>query len=239
MKKKLYHIVCLCSFISIVLCACGKQGNPIVLPDREDIISIGVSDGEKYGFSPNTEEEADAFIDEFLAVLMDMHITDKQSVTDVPTDKDYITISLNCDDETTTLFYYIEKDIEYIEQPYQGIYEVASSLGLSRYITEMFASADNTQETITFQATVMEATEDSILIKPKDGSLELDSADRFCIPNKENKELQTGDFIEVTYNGEILESYPAQVGEVYKITLIGRSPTSEAALDTNMEQAMQ
>ena len=55
MKKKLCSIVCLCYFVSIMLCACGRkeQGNPIRLPAREDIVSIGVSDGDKYALSPN------------------------------------------------------------------------------------------------------------------------------------------------------------------------------------------
>ena len=130
MKKKLYCIVCLCSLVSIMLCACGKkeQGNPIRLPDKEDIISIGVYDGEN--------------------------------------------------------------------------------------------SADNTPLMITFQASVIEKNNDSIIVKPEDGSLELASADKFYIPNVENLELQIGDLVEISYNGEIMESYPAQLGEVYKITVI-------------------
>ena len=53
MKKKLCSIVCLCYFVSIMLCACGRkeQGNPIRLPAREDIVSIGVSDSDKYAMS--------------------------------------------------------------------------------------------------------------------------------------------------------------------------------------------
>ena len=130
MKKKLYCIVCLCSLVSIMLCACGKkeQGNPIRLPDKEDIVSIGVSDGEN--------------------------------------------------------------------------------------------SADNTPLMIAFQASVIEKNNDSIIVKPEDGSLELASADKFYIPNVENLELQIGDLVEISYNGEIMESYPAQLGEVYKITVI-------------------
>ncbi len=33
-------------------------------------------------------------------------------------------------------------------------------------------------------------------------------------------ELYVGDKVEIEYNGEILETYPAQLGEVYKITLL-------------------
>ena len=52
-----------------------------------------------------------------------------------------------------------------------------------------------------------------------DGSLELDSADKFYISNEENLELQIGDLVEISYNGEIMESYPAQLGEVYEMHL--------------------
>ena len=221
MKKKLCSIVCLCSLVSIMLCACGKeeQGNPIRLPAREDVVSIGVSDGDKYAMSPNTEVEATELIDEFLSMLMDMEITSQQSVNDVPVNKDFITININCDGVAgTTLFYYVDKGTEYVEQPYQGIYKPAPAL--SNCITEMLASADNTLLMVTFQASVIETNNDSIIVKPVDGSLELDSADKFYISNEENLELQIGVLVEISYNGEIMESYPAQLGEVYEITVI-------------------
>ena len=226
MKRKLRSIVCLCGLISIVLCACGKeeQGNPIRLPAREDIVSIGVSDGDKYAMSPDTEVEATEFIDEFLSMLMDMETTSQQSVNDVPVNKDFITININCDGVAgTTLFYYVDKGTEYVEQPYQGIYKPAPALG--NCITEMLASADNTPLMVTFQASVIETNDDSITVKPVDGSLELDSADKFHISNEDNLELQIGDLVEISYNGEIMESYPAQLGEVYKITMIEQTGT--------------
>ena len=46
------------------------------------------------------------------------------------------------------------------------------------------------------------------LIHILDGSLELDSADKFYISNEANLELQIGDFVEISYNGEIMDSYP-------------------------------
>ena len=80
-------------------------------------------------------------------------------------------------------------------------------------------SAGNTPATITFQATVIESSDSSILAEPVPGSLELDSADQFSIPNIDGLELQAGDIIEMEYNGEILESYPAQLGKVYSIKM--------------------
>ncbi len=38
--------------------------------------------------------------------------------------------------------------------------------------------------------------------------------------NSHIRELQVNDLIEIAYNGEIMETYPAQLGEVYKITVI-------------------
>lgn len=172
MKKKLCSIVCLCYFVSIMLCACGRkeQGNPIRLPAREDIVSIGVSDGDKYAISPNTEGEATEFIDEFLSMLMDMETTSQQSINDAPVNKDSITININCDGAAgTTLFYYVDKGIEYVEQPYQGIYKPTPALG--NCITEMLASADNRPLMVTFQASVIETNHDSIIVKPVDGSV--------------------------------------------------------------------
>ena len=226
MKRKLRSIVCLCGLISIVLCACEKeeQGNPIRLPAREDIVSIGVSDGDKYAMSPDTEVEATEFIDEFLSMLMDMETTSQQSVNDVPVNKDFITININCDGVAgTTLFYYVDNGTEYVEQPYQGIYKPAPALG--NCIMEMLSSADNTPPAIKFQASVIEKNKDSIIVKPVDGSLELDSADEFFLSNEDNLELQIGDLVEISYNGEIMESYPAQLGEVYKITMIEQTGT--------------
>lgn len=198
--------------------ACGKTENPVWLPEREDIISIGVSDGDNVAFSPNTEEAA-AFIDAFYAILSDMEMSNKESVTDAPVNQDYITISLNCDDKVTTLYYYKDKNTEYVEQPYQGIY--IPKLSLEEKITELYHIAEqNPLETVTFQAVVLETSETSVLVEPVEGSSELNSADQIRIPNEEGIPFGAGDVIEIEYDGSILESYPAQLGKVYQITLI-------------------
>ena len=81
-------------------------------------------------------------------------------------------------------------------------------------------STDGITETATFQATVIEATNNSLLVEPIEGSPELSSADQFSIPNKDGLELQTGNIIEIEYSGDILETYPAQLGEVFNITIV-------------------
>ena len=59
-----------------------------------------------------------------------------------------------------------------------------------------------------------------ILVRPVNDSLELIASDKVSIPNKEKLALQIGDTVKIIYNGDILESYPVQLGEVYKITLL-------------------
>lgn len=74
--------------------------------------------------------------------------------------------------------------------------------------------------TTTFQAVVLESSDTSILAEPMEGSFESASSDQFNIPNKEGIKFQAGDVIEIEYDGSIMESYPAQLGKVYRITLI-------------------
>ena len=75
-------------------------------------------------------------------------------------------------------------------------------------------------KTAAFQATVLEVSEQSILIEPDEGFMERDVSDQIRITNIEGLELHVGDTIEIQYNGEIMETYPAQLGEVYSITLL-------------------
>lgn len=80
-----------------------------------------------------------------------------------------------------------------------------------------------------FQAEVLEIGETTMLVEPMPGSSELNSADRFSIPLKKmppSPEVEAGDVIEIQYNGEIQESYPAQLGEIY-----GTSVTTKKSAD--------
>ena len=75
-------------------------------------------------------------------------------------------------------------------------------------------------ETVTFQATIIEIQDDCYLVEPVEGSAELNSADRITIPmtNMEpSPEPEVGDVLEIEYDGSIAESYPAQITKVYSI----------------------
>ena len=75
-------------------------------------------------------------------------------------------------------------------------------------------------ETVTFQATIIEIQDGCYLVEPVEGSAELKSADQITIPmiNMEpSPEPEVGDVLEIEYDGSIAESYPAQITKVYSI----------------------
>ena len=62
--------------------------------------------------------------------------------------------------------------------------------------------------------------------KPVEGSWELSSADRIEVPIRNvhpSPEPEIGDVIEIEYAGEILETYPAQIADVYGIKVIEKN----------------
>ena len=76
-----------------------------------------------------------------------------------------------------------------------------------------------------FQATVLEVKENSILVEPFEGEQELTSVDRISVSTdvisiQEVPEMEEGTEVRVVYNGEIAESYPAQIHHVFAIYLI-------------------
>ena len=103
-----------------VLASCGKA-DPIVLPDRDNIANISVViDGEII------YHEDSSWIDSVMSGIADAEPTSKESVHDVPQVDDYIKLDIQLYGGVSTVFAYEEDGKYYIEQPYQGIYELDS-----------------------------------------------------------------------------------------------------------------
>ncbi len=103
-----------------VLASCGKA-DPIVLPDRDNIANISVViDGEII------YHEDSSWIDSVMSGIADAEPTSKESVQDVPQVDDYIKLDIQLFGGVSTVFAYEEDGKYYIEQPYQGIYELDS-----------------------------------------------------------------------------------------------------------------
>ena len=74
-----------------------------------------------------------------------------------------------------------------------------------------------------FQAEILEICDGNYLVKPVEGSWELSSADRIEVPIRDahpSQEPEIGDVIEIEYSGEILETYPARIADVYSIKVV-------------------
>lgn len=83
------------------------------------------------------------------------------------------------------------------------------------------------------KATVTEINGNTMLVKPVDGSWELSSADQFSLSASlldEGVTPAVGMTLEITYDGGVMETYPAQFGNVQKVTVISE-PSNIAPAD--------
>ena len=63
--------------------------------------------------------------------------------------------------------------------------------------------------------------DDYYLVKPVEGSTELNNADQITVPMANmNSSPEVGDILENVYDGLIAESYPAQITNVYSISVV-------------------
>ena len=79
-----------------------------------------------------------------------------------------------------------------------------------------------------FRAEILEIHDGHYLVKPVEGSWELNSADRIEVPIRNahpSPGPEIGDMIEIEYSGEILETYPARIADVYGIKVIKETET--------------
>ena len=96
---------------------------------------------------------------------------------------------------------------------------------------EVRISDESVPNGITFKAEVLEIHEGYFLVAPE-ASWALNSADQIEVPlmNMDPAlEPQIGDIIEISYSGEILETYPARLKEVYSIRVVAE--TTKLTLD--------
>ncbi|MBD5549710.1 MAG: DUF5301 domain-containing protein [Lachnospiraceae bacterium] len=110
-------------FCAFSLFSCGKKADPIVLPDADKIVSVTVTSKEIM------EEHVDQeWVEKAISNISDAIPTNKQSISDAPHVEDYIKIDFLFEEGASTLFAYQDGRKYYVEQPYQGIYEIDTVL---------------------------------------------------------------------------------------------------------------
>lgn len=120
MKKYISLILCLISIFTLT--ACGKMADPIKLPKSENILSVDVT------VAGQTEHYSDErWIKNMISTISNSKPTLKESVQDVPQVENYMQIDMQVKNgEVSTLFAFEDNEKYFIEQPYQGIYEITS-----------------------------------------------------------------------------------------------------------------
>ncbi len=69
-------------------------------------------------------------------------------------------------------------------------------------------------------AKILEIHDDYFIVEPLAGMEDLVSAGKVHVPTRNadpNTDWQVGDLVVITYDGKALETYPVQLGQVYKI----------------------
>jgi hypothetical protein len=82
-------------------------------------------------------------------------------------------------------------------------------------------------------AKVLEIHDGYFLVEPVEGSWELSSASQIEVPMKNmepSPEPQVGDILEIEYDGQLAETYPARITVVYNIRVISERPHVTEAL---------
>ena len=87
---------------------------------------------------------------------------------------------------------------------------------ISNSAGETIAYSKSAKEDHFFKAEIIEMSEKALVIKPLDEYAEARSSDKISIPNWFAKDsVKVGDIIGISYDGAILESYPAQLSKIF------------------------
>ena len=126
LKKGFIGMLWIVSAAVMSACSPSALAEPAVLPPEESVQTVSIERDGETADCGNKEQ-----IGELLSILLDMKPTDRQSVQDVPQEDEYTSIHFkDTEDHVYTLFYYEKDSMDYVEQPYQRIYEPAPTLGV-------------------------------------------------------------------------------------------------------------
>lgn len=87
---------------------------------------------------------------------------------------------------------------------------------------------------VIMDAKVLEVSNGAVLVEPMPGSAELNSADKIWVPMLMDTEpaLRVGEIVRICYDGQLMETYPAQIGEVFRIQVV----TAEYGIEVDLGQ---
>lgn len=103
------------------------------------------------------------------------------------------------------------------------VFAIAGIMISSTYRSSESYRKKKAAETYKMIGTVMEIINGTMIVEPIEGEDELSSSDKFVISMEymnASTEPEVGEIIEVTYKGDIEETYPARLGGVTDISVV-------------------
>ena len=122
--------------------------------------------------------------------------------------------------------------MNFLKKPILWIILVAIVLSVTAVCFLMDPATNEEAPKAVFTATVVESSKTWIMVEPDIGTPERNSSDRISVSLYVHYtdgeiaatgvfgEFQAGDRVKITYDGSILESYPAQLHTVYNVELV-------------------
>lgn len=107
----------------LLLAGCGRKADPIVLPAPAKIQMITVIQWES-----STEYRDSVWIEEVITACLEAKPTAEESIQDMPSAEGCLQLNLQLEQGVNTFFAYPKGESYFIEQPYQGIYEIDREL---------------------------------------------------------------------------------------------------------------
>ena len=122
----------------------------------------------------------------------------------------------NCPDYTVGDYFLLE---------FNGLFLETDPPQLKNAIVGKTDSEGNLLESkeFSFRATVLEVNESFLLVEPVQGCPERTSADKIevSLQGKTSWPVpQVGDAVNVVYNGDLMETYPARIGKLYRVEIV-------------------
>ena len=90
-------------------------------------------------------------------------------------------------------------------------------------LVSLTACKEEQEAECSFRATVLEVQQTYLMVEPAEGTWERSSADKITLSLQDKPSWpipQVGDTVEIFYNGEILETYPAQIAKLYRVEIV-------------------
>lgn len=234
-KKPAFWIVVVAVIASVILAVCfltNPEQSKDSIPTAKCGMLVYYETIDEYKENRGSSVELPA--GDALQNLISLALDAEKSATYMSKPMDFPRFHLSVQDAEGNEFISVAVDSQlmftsFTNETVQGNHFLSDDSLLYSELEKTFVHYVSNQKTI-FKAIITELHDGYYLVEPVEGSRELSSSDRIEVPIKNaepSPEPEVGDIIEIEYSGEILETYPARIADVYGIKVVEESDVAE------------